>query len=170
MSPTKIEFRPIPADGKIDPNFAVFEAAMVKVILDELDEYEKLFGKFTGTWKHKPKWTKKVKSSRQQISGTLTTRSKPFVFVEAGTKIRRAAMSRDFQAKTKVRSLSSGPGRGGKVGMLKRPQGGIKARDSRVVIAEKRERVFTVDMQRALDRAAQQVFRGSGVGIGVRSA
>jgi len=170
MGRTTIELRPIPKDGKIDPNFAVFEAAMVKVIRDELNEYEDLFDKFTSTWKHKPKWTKRVKSSRQQISGTLTTKGKPFVYVELGTKVRRAAMSRDFQAKTKVRSLSSGPGRGGKVGMLKRPQGGIKARDARVVIAQKREKVFTIDMQNALNRASKQVFRGSGIGIGVKAA
>ena len=168
MGRTTIELRPIPKDGKINPNFAVFEAAMVKVILNELNEYEDLFNRFTSTWKHKPKWSKTVKSSRNQIAGFLTTRSKPFVYIEMGTKIRRAAMSRDFQAKSKVRSLSSSPGRGGKVGMLKSPQGGIKAREARVVIAKMRERVFIIDMQKALNRASQQVFKGSGVGVGVR--
>jgi len=170
MGTTKIELRPIPKDGKINPNFKVFEAAMVKVILDELDEYEKLFNRFTKTWKHKPKWTKRVKSSTAQIAGFLTTRSKPFVYVEMGTKIRRAAMSRDFVAKSKVRSLSAGPGRGRKVGMLKSPQGGIKAREARVIIAKNRERVFVIDMQKALNRAAQQVFSGTGVGVGVSRA
>lgn len=167
MGRTTIQLRPIPKDGKINPDFTVFEAAMVKVILNELNEYEDLFNKFTSTWKHKPKWTKKVKSSRSQIAGFLTTRSKPFVYVEMGTKIRRAAMSRDFQAKTKVFRLSSGPGRGGKVGMLKSPQSGIKARDARVVIAKMRGKVFIVDMQKALNRASKQVFKGSGAGVGV---
>ena len=169
MGRTTIELRPIPKDGKIDPNFSIFEAVMVKVILDELNTYEEMFDRFTSTWKHKPKWSKKVKSTRSQIAGFLTTRSKPFVYVEMGTKIRRAAMSRDFQAKTKVRSLSSGPGRGRKVGMLKSPQGGIKARDARKVIAKRREPAFNINMQKALNRAAQQVFKGSGVGIGVRN-
>jgi hypothetical protein len=165
MAETRIELREIPKGGKINPNFAIFEKVMVKVILEELDEYEKLFEQFTSTWKHKPKFTKKVKSTRQQISGTFTTRSKPFVYVEMGTKVRRAAMSRDFQAKSKVRSLRAGPGAGRKVGMLKNPQSGIKAREARVVIAEQRERDFAVKMTREVNRAAQQVFGGGG-GIG----
>lgn len=162
MGETRIELRPIPKDGKINPNFKVFEAAMVKVIVQELDEYEKLFNQFTSTWKHKPKWTKRVKSTSHQIAGFLTTRSKPFVYVESGTKIRKAAMSKGFQAKTKVRNLRSGPGRGGKVGMLKNPQAGIKARDARVTIAEKRHLPFAVRMTKEVNRAAQGVFGGSG--------
>ena len=159
MAETIVTLKPILPENT---HFEVFQIAIVKVLKEEIDEVIKLFNKFTGTWTHKPKWKKEIKNRRSHFVGKISTRSKPFVYVEGGTKVRRMGLSRDFRAKTRVRSLSSGPGQGKKTSFLKTPQGGIKARDSRFVIEKMREKPAAANLQRRINLASKQVFRGGG--------
>lgn len=159
MAKTIITLQPVLPENA---HFEVFQIAIVKVLEEEMSEVIKLFNKFTATWTHKPKWKKEIKNRRSDFVGKISTRSKPFVYVEGGTQIRRMGLSRDFRAKTKVRSLSSGPGQGKKTSFLKTPQGGIKARESRFVIQEMREKPAAANLQRRINIASKQVFHGGG--------
>lgn len=159
MAKTIIRLKPVIPENA---HFEVFQIAIIKVLEEEMDDVIKLFNKFTGTWTHKPKWRKEIKNRRSEFVGKVSTRSKPFVYVEGGTKIRRMGLSRGFIAKTKVRSLSSGPGAGKKTSFLKTPQKGITARESRFVIEKMREKPAQANLQKRINAASKHVFRGGG--------
>lgn len=158
-SQTIINLEPILPENA---HFEVFELAIVAMLNEEMGEVLKLFNKFTSTWTHKPRWKKEIKNRRKAYVGRVSTRSKPFVYVEGGTKIRRMGLSRDFRAKTKVRSLSSGPGQGTKTSFLKRPASGIAARESRFVIEKMRLKPAASNLAKKFNLASKQVFHGGG--------
>lgn len=90
----------------------------------------------TSTWNNKPDF---VVEEPRMVGGDLVCRvrtdgvsegSDEYFFLDEGTKVRRALMTRNFVPKTSVRSFSSGPGRGSVA--LIRPwiaQPGITARE-----------------------------------------
>ena len=59
----------------------------------------------------------------------IATNSKKYYWVNAGTKVRYATMTRDFSAKTRAGRFQAGAGRGGVLFInKKKPRPGIKAR------------------------------------------
>lgn len=79
----------------------------------------------TTTWNHKPAFT----IEKGPRSAIVTTDDMPWHYVNEGTRVRRALMSRDFIAKTQPGNIVSGSG-AGHVVMVSRKLAlpGIKAR------------------------------------------
>jgi hypothetical protein len=90
-----------------------------------------------------------------------------FVWLDKGTRIRWAVMSRDWQSKTRPGRLNSGPGSGrvviaGRRAMQARnirPRPGIEARNWTEIVASRRKRPYQRAMVKAMQRAAQKAFR-----------
>ena len=163
----EIRFKPIL------PNTVNTQMSLTQITLGVQEAAEKAeqkyFAQSYSTWKHKPKWTFKIKSRKNDIVGTLATSSKPYTYIERGTNIRWRKMSRDFISKTNPGRLGAAPGAGRAEGFFKRPVKGIKARDFRVIVAERMQPEFQQIMTKKMNIIASRFFTGpkvSGVGLG----
>ncbi len=121
---------------------------------------KKYFAQSYSTWKHKPKWTFKIKTRKNDLVGVLATSSKPYTYIERGTRSRWRKMSRDFTSKTTPGKLASGAGTGKATGFFRRPMKGIKARDFRVIVAERMQPEFIRIGTKAMFKVATIFFTG----------
>jgi hypothetical protein len=156
----QIEFRPIHPEQMRGEGAII--AAMSREVQKILETAEQEgFDSATATWEHKPKWTIRIKSRKRDLVGRLATQSKPFTWVELGTKLRWRKMSPDFSPKSRVKNLQAHSGSGRATGFFKtRPRPGITARDFRVVVAEKMQPKFESNVTTALVREAGMFFSG----------
>lgn len=152
----------------LNPNIP-FAANLIRVIQDEMDIMERMFGRTTRTWtsKNKPEWIKEVGAERAGVDlvGVIFTRSTPFVWVEGGTDRGQATFSRDYKPKTQPGKLGSGAGRGRviKRGRGALQTGGVTARNFRYTIAERRQPQVEKKMNSAVDRGVKKFFVGTKV-------
>jgi hypothetical protein len=137
---------------------------------DQRQELEKT----TQTWKReKPKFESLIGLERPPGGASVLTGPtgsdkavNKWTWLNEGTKIRWALMSRDWRSKTTVGKFSSGPGRGGVVIAGRRamtarnirPRPGIKARNWTTILQKRRRRPFTRRMIKAIQRGAAKVF------------
>lgn len=110
----------------------------------------------TKTWNHQPNFTVDVTSTPKKIEIDATTDDPVYTYIDKGTRVRHALMSRDFQAKTQpasggVTHLSSRRGRG-RVLVVSRNivRPGIKARGFIKAILQSRQRGLTQRMEKHL--------------------
>jgi hypothetical protein len=93
---------------------------------------------------------------------------KKWTWLNEGTRIRWALMSKDWRSKTTPYVLESGPGMGrvvirGRMAMLKRhipPQPGIEPREWTRIIAERRKEPFRRLVIDAINRGRAKMFTG----------
>lgn len=122
-------------------------------------EIKKDFGKTFETWEsEKPTVRHKAfLSEARNPTLHITIDSKVWWYLEEGTAVRYATMSRDFQAKTVPNVIGSRPGRGRKLFVdKKRPRPGIKARRWRRAIERKWQKPLQKRMNAASKRAAKK--------------
>lgn len=148
-----------------------FRREIQKALKAEAEKLKREFRKTTKTWRRKPKFTQLAPVRGVEHTGEAAvlvgTDDPIYRYLDQGTRIRWAVMSRDWQSKTSPRMIGSRPGRGrvviaGKRAMLKRgirPRPGIKAREFAKTIQKLRERPFKRRMEQAMKRAAEQVFQ-----------
>ena len=108
------------------------------------------------TWKHKSsiRFEKRMRLSSSSITVSISTDDAVFNFVEGGTEVRYATMTKDFRPKTHPGSLNSGKGRGGVNYIDKRiPRPGVEAREFYRVSAEKRRAAFISKMRQIYIKA-----------------
>ena len=149
------------------------EDLKVEEILEEIVEAQEkeaklikgLFEQTVRTWRGKPIFLTK----RIRVRGGIgiyvapdfrTKNGKKFAWIDAGTSgPRRALMSQDFRPKTRARRLGSTGGHGGAVFVSRRvKQPGIKKREFSPEIQRRRERPFSYNMVRAINRGAKKAF------------
>ncbi len=143
--------------------------AIRKEIMQELQkegkEQQKQLKKTTATWKgDKPKFESIVDIDAEG-AGVLTGPSgstmgiKKWNWLDQGTNVRRALMSRNWKSKTRPNYFGSGAGRGRVVFISKRiNRPGIKARNWSGLLTKRRRKPFTNRMIKAMRRGAQRVF------------
>ena len=133
---------------------------------------QKDFEKTVATWKEKPEFKTEiavgnaagkvarkanVTHAQSGVAISVTTDSDIYRFVDEGTKVRYATMSKDFQAKTRPKVIGSRAGRGRKLFVnRKRPRPGIKGRKFSKTIAQRQNKPFRSAMDSALTRAAKK--------------
>jgi hypothetical protein len=106
------------------------------------------FGVTVQTWSDKPQF----KIERKEGERVISTDNLIYFFINNGTRVRYATMTKDFQAKTRAGFIGSGGGRGGVAFVSKRrPKPGIKARKFDVVIKKKWDDKLPTRLQRAID-------------------
>lgn len=147
--------------GKFDPD--AFSREMIKEMDKFNAEINKDFDKTVATWDHKPKFRATVAVAQDLIEGHVRTvriyGDKPpeliYYFINQGTKVRFARMTRDFEPKTRVRVIDSFPGAGGLEAVDPRiPNPGIVGRKFNEAIATKHRARLAFRLQVALKRGA----------------
>lgn len=135
---------------------------------------KKELDKTTKTWRgEKPKFETLVGLERPPGSASVLTGPSgsdkavnKWVWLNEGTRIRWALMSKDWKSKTRPRWFGSGRGGGrvviaGKRAMMRRgirPRPGIKARGWTPDLQKRRRRPFTRGMVGAMQRASRKAF------------
>lgn len=141
---------------------------LLKAAEAEGKEVQKLYGQAVATWQgDKPDFETLIDVTGrdvQVLTGPNGSQEalKKFKFLDEGTRIRWALMSRDWKSKTKPGSLRSGRGRGRVVVAgkrhMRRPRPGIKARKWTETIAKRRRRPFTQRMIAAKNRGLKGIY------------
>lgn len=121
--------------------------------------------KLTSTWRHDPNIQYKIERTSDEISITVWTDDNIFFWVDQGTSIRYATMSKDFVPKTSPGSLRSGVG-AGYLDHVDRndPKPGIEARYFMKTLFDKYEKPFNnrvmKSMASEINRMWASIFRG----------
>jgi len=150
-----IELRPLRPPIYDDKNL---REQIRRALIAEGKEQKRLLQVTTKTWKGaKPNFVSTVNMDPQQAY-VITQPDDPnseggrkWWFLELGTRVRYAVMSRDFKAKTRRGVLGSSAGKGGMVFVskkIRRP--GIKARNWRLEVLKLRKKDFLDTMRRTL--------------------
>lgn len=131
-----------------------------------LDLIEKKFDSSVATFAHKPVFEREIKrtgfGNAFTIVGTVSTDDEVYGYLNYGTSVRYATMTKGFASKTKPGRISARAGSGRLAYVSKRrPRPGIKARNFDVLIAKGTERNIGL----ALNRAVQKAIKASGHAI-----
>lgn len=118
----------------------------------------------TSTWEHKPRFEFDVIRQRPGQGGTygllgvaVSTDDDIYHYLNEGTGVRYATMTKDFQPKTKFRTLDSGVGKGSLAYVsTKDARAGIQARMWDDEIAKLVEKRFKQELSAAFKRGARK--------------
>ena len=167
VSNNPVTFRAIiPKKLNINGMFAPIRDACIK----DAKAMGKDLEKITQTWKgDKPKIQTEVKLAKPDFHGSFTVSAWPradnsqgywkYVWLDKGTKVRYAHMTKGFIPKTRYHQLNSWGGKGGmafvnsKNPKLKRP--GIKARQFTATLRKRWDSPFTEHIKTAVKEAAK---------------
>lgn len=121
--------------------------AMEETMLITLDMFKSTTRTFEET---DVKFNKKVKDDPNKIVGTVDTDNEIYGYLNNGTKVRYATMSKDFESKTEPRFIGSKRGRGEVLYVdTRRPRPGIEGRHFDEEIAKKIKPVLESEVARA---------------------
>jgi hypothetical protein len=136
---------------------AAIRVELEKAVTWEGEAIRKEYEKTTRTWHHKPVFEVLPEVSNTEVSVLVGTDDKIYLFLDEGTKVRYATLSRDWQSKTTPGIIGSGPGRGRVLFVSKkRPRPGIKARRFTPTIQSRRKRPFQQAMLAATKKGADK--------------
>ena len=133
---------------------AAFLTEITKALNEEKRALSRLYGLTYATWDEKPIMHEEVKVGSAEAYAEVSTADKKMLWLDDGTRIRHALMSRNWVSKTKPNRLKSGHGRGKKIFVsrqIRKP--GIKPRNWTKIIAKLRERPFQRNVEQAVRRA-----------------
>ena len=109
------------------------------------------------TWTHKPQFEQMIGLDSEAATVLVGTDDKIYKFIDEGTRVRYATLSKDWQSKTKPGIIGSGPGRGRVLFVSKkRPRPGIEARRFTQIIQRQRKRPFQRSMIKAMQKGADK--------------
>lgn len=112
------------------------------------------YDKTVATWKIKPEFEMLTQRTSSIASVLVGTDNRIYAYVNNGTSVRYATMSKNWDSKSRVRVIGSFPGRGRREFVSKfHPQRGIAAREWSQVIERKYERDFRDSMGIAMGEA-----------------
>jgi len=138
----------------IDQFLKPFEDEMEHVV----DLLEKKFDSSVATFAHKPAFERSVSTASSasvaNIVGSVSTDDTVYGFLNYGTSVRYATMTKGFVAKTKPGRISARAGSGRMAYVSKKkPRPGIKARNFDLLIAKGIERNVFLAANRAVNKA-----------------
>lgn len=150
--------------ARLDPD--AFRPPLLTALRKVARNMDKALSLTTKSWEgEKPKFesqtslTTEAATIQPVMTGPEKGRDK-WRFLDEGTRVRYAIMSRDFKAKTMPGVLGSGPGRGGRVFIdVNNPQPGIKARGWSVKVLKEFKPEFRAQMRAALKAGARRAER-----------
>lgn len=112
------------------------------------------YEKTVATWAVRPQFEILTERTSRIASVLVGTDNRIYAYINNGTSVRYATMSKNWESKSRVRVLGSGPGRGRREFVSRfHPQRGIAAREWTTVINRKYERDFRDAMEEAMSRA-----------------
>ena len=142
---------------------SVFREELVKAAEEIRKDALADFKKTTANWQDKPKFSSKILTgaSAGGIQIQIATDDAVYRFIDEGTKVRYATMSKDWKSKTIPDVVGTFPGKGKKLFVnKKRPRPGIKARKFTKHIAKTTQKELARVTKNALARAARRSGHG----------
>lgn len=136
-------------------------AASKQVLAEAVDEHKRT----VQTWNTKPVFASKVEQGAGVggIRFQIGTDDPRWWWLNDGTRVRYATMSKDWQSKTEPNVVQSFPGKGKKLFVnKKRPRPGIKARRWTKWIAKSMRAKMIPIVKNAMARAARRFEKGAG--------
>lgn len=144
---------------------------LLNALRKEATAIKKEYQKVVNTWDDAPKFDSAISLTGGNASALVgptgsQKQVNKFLWLDKGTRIRWALMSKDWRSKTRPGGLSSGPG-GGRVVVAGRramqarniaPRPGIQARNWTTLIAQRRKRPFQRAMVKAMQVGASKAF------------
>lgn len=117
----------------------------------------------TRTWRHKPRFVTMFRYAGGDVFLNVVTDDSIFIWLNDGTRIRYAHMTRNFRRKTEPRFIGSNPGAGGVAYVSKRaiPKPGIEAREWTEVIQEKQQNALNQRVRDAIIQGLQASMRNN---------
>ncbi len=120
----------------------------------------KLFKQTVSTWEDKPKFEYVVEESGDNIRVRVWTEDKIYYFLDQGTKVRFATMSKDFKPKSTPGWIGSGPGAGQMLYVnTERPRPGIESRRWTEVIYERRRTIAVTNLSQIVTDEVSKYWR-----------
>lgn len=143
---------------------SVFREEMVVASKSVLQESLDDFKRTVQTWKDKPKFSSRVDQGAA-VGGVrfqIGTDDVIYGFIDEGTKVRYATMSKDWVSKTEPGVIQAFHGAGRKLFVNKKyPRPGIKARKFTKIIAKSTRARMEPALRNALARAARRSGHGA---------
>ena len=140
-----IRLEPIVPEYVIDPD--ALERQFKSAVSNLISEAERHYGTATADWDHDTEFKRDSGFDGSDYFDETISEDPPLFYVDGGTDIRHAVMTRDFISKTVPNSLSSRKGRGGLAFVHPRLMlPGIEARN------------FTINIIKLLDRKLAPLF------------
>jgi len=114
------------------------------------------FQRTTKTWEHEVTFHQ-LTEIEPEPTVLVYTDDEQYGYVSGGTRVRRALMSPDFEAKTRPGALDSFPGKGGVVFISRKLNlPGIEARNFPEAVEKKHKKPHQRDVERAIARAVER--------------
>jgi hypothetical protein len=142
---------------------SVFREEIIKAANEIKDDALADFKKTTANWTHKPKFSSKILTgaSAGGVQVQVATDDAIYRYIDEGTKVRYATMSKDWESKTEPDVVGTFPGKGRRLFInKKRPRPGIKARKFSKNIAKTTQKELARVTKNALARAARRSGHG----------
>jgi hypothetical protein len=150
-----IQFKPIKPSRTLSA--AMLTNALVKGVGNTAKYAQDQFKLTTKTWEeHHPAFSKVINTSAYEITFEVGTSDLIYFFLARGTRVRRAALSRNWISKTAPNWVGSGPGMGQVTSISRRYNyPGIEARNWDDEIADDidNRHIFAREVQKELDAA-----------------
>lgn len=136
------------------------EKQVDKALKSEAEIISRSFGQVTKTWSNPAKFTKKKIFVFNGRGIRVFTKDKKMLWLNFGTKVRWAIMSKGFKSKTRHRVIGSRSGSGKVLRRGKRqmqsPKPGIKAREFDKEIAKRRQPLFAKKVKKAISKGIKR--------------
>lgn len=141
----------------VNPNLgSIFENQIELLLNKYASDANDLLLQPTESWEnHTVVFSRELRKESNRIYNVVYTSNEVYFWLNYGTSVRRAKLSKDWRSKTRVRELKAGGGSGRVERIDKRfAFPGIEARGWTDVVAEQMQPQFTLDMQRLAFEAA----------------
>jgi hypothetical protein len=136
--------------------------AIVKIMQAEAKIQLRLYTRTTAYWRGKPLFEYTIENTGDEISVYVGTNDKIYKFIDKGTSVRRALMSKNFMPKTHPRTLPNSRGRGSRVAISKKFNfPGITPREFSKMIAEQRYPIFNHNFEGYITSYAIEILKGT---------
>lgn len=138
-------------------NKSVNEA--LEALMHELtDDAKEEFKRTTASWKKRAYFEKRVRVSLTRITGKVTTYDRLYRFIDKGTAVGYAEMSKDWKPKTVPGVIGSFPGSGRRLRLnFHHPRRGVIARNFTGIIEEK----FQAQVKRRAPKVMREAAKAS---------
>lgn len=145
----KIDVKVTRSGKKLEPE--ILQHNLLIALVERAEKVQKDFEKTTATW-HTQAAEFSI-TTPEANAKEVATNSEIYRFLNSGTSVRYATMSKDFVSKTRPNWIGSGGGAGKKLFVnRKKPKPGIKARNFDKAIAKKHEPLLKIDLEKVLNK------------------
>lgn len=136
-------------------------AKIKRIMREEANLHKRILLRAVSTWDEQPLFEIESEENEDKIFYSIFTDDRIFYFIDKGTRIRFATMTRDFSPKSVPNSLVARPGSGGLAYVNpRRPRRGIEPRNFMITVYEKRRPIYVSKLVRETTKIMDRYWKG----------